>query len=213
MKKFDFVLILIILLSFATTFYFYSMLPDKIITHWNASGQADGFSSKSFWNVFLLPIFSVVFLAFYFLLPGLDPLKDNYKKFESYYSLFFLVLLLFFYYIHLLTLFVNLGYSFNLIYYLIPGVAILIYFSGVLVENSKRNYFVGVRTPWALHSDVIWDKTNKRAGFLLKISSLICLIGLFFDNIFSLLLLLIPLFFALGYSVLYSYLEFRKLKK
>ncbi|VVB70451.1 SdpI/YhfL protein family protein [uncultured archaeon] len=215
MKKFVFVLLAVVLLSFLTSLYLYPVLPDKFVSHWSTdfstgTFHANGFTSK-FLGAFLLPLISLIFIVLYFLLPVFDPLKSNYKKFESYYNGFFLVLFLFFYYIHLLSLLANLGYSINFVYCLIPAIAILFYCCGILVENSKRNYFVGVRTPWALHSDVVWDKTNKRGGFLFKILSLICLIGLFLGN-YAFILLLIACFLFLAYILYYSYSEFKKLK-
>jgi len=36
----------LIILLFAVSAFFYPQLPDKLASHWNAAGQADGYSSK-----------------------------------------------------------------------------------------------------------------------------------------------------------------------
>lgn len=44
---------------------------------------------------------------------------------------------------------------------LIAGVMIVI---GLFVARARPNFFVGVRTPWTLSSDLSWDKTHRWAS-------------------------------------------------
>ncbi|MEM1515464.1 MAG: SdpI family protein [Candidatus Bathyarchaeia archaeon] len=39
---------------------------------------------------------------------------------------------------------------------------------GILCEDSKRNWFIGIRTPWTLSSDRVWEKTHRLGGKLFK---------------------------------------------
>lgn len=32
---------------------------------------------------------------------------------------------------------------------------------GTLIGKARRNYFVGIRTPWTLSSDSVWAKTHR----------------------------------------------------
>lgn len=211
MKIFNLFLFGIVLLFFATAFYFYSSLPDRMADHWNSQGEINGYSSK-FWGLFLIPFLAVLALVFYFVLPFLDPLRKNLESFRKYIDFSFLLFELFFYYVFLLIIFSNLGYSFDFIYLIIPALAILLFYVGILMQKSKRNYFIGIRTPWTLSSDVVWNSTHKKGGFLFKLTALITLIGLFFKSL-SLYFFLIPLFLSSFYLVVYSYLKFKKLKK
>jgi uncharacterized membrane protein len=73
---------------------------------------------------------------------------------------------------------------------------------------------VGIRTPWTLSSDVVWDKTHKLGGKLFKIAAAISLVGLLFrDGKMIFATLVIPLMVVVVITVLYSYLEFRKQPK
>jgi uncharacterized membrane protein len=94
---------------------------------------------------------------------------------------------------------------------IIPALAILFFYLGILVENTKRNWFIGIRTPWTLSSDKIWDKTHKFGGKLFKIGALVSLIGIFFKDL-GFLFVLVPIFLISIYLIVYSYLEFRKSK-
>jgi uncharacterized membrane protein len=55
MKFAKIISILIILVSFAVGIYFYPQMPDKVVSHWNAQGQPDGYMPK-FWGLFLMLI-------------------------------------------------------------------------------------------------------------------------------------------------------------
>lgn len=198
----------IIVLSFAISAYFYPQLPAKIASHWNAAGQVDGYMSK-FWGLFLMPIISIVILALFYFLPSIDPLKKNFKKFRKYYDGFVLLMLTFLLYIYFLALFWNLGYRFNMGAMMIPAMGLLFYYIGVLMAHVKRNWFVGIRTPWTLSSKKVWDKTHKRGAALFKVAGFIALVGLFFPA-YGFWFALAPVIVFCLYLVIYSYLEYRK---
>jgi uncharacterized membrane protein len=119
------------------------------------------------------------------------------------------MILLFMFYLNLLVIFWNLGAQFSMNRFLPPAFAILFFFAGVLIENSKRNWFIGIRTPWTLSSDFVWDKTHKVGGKLFKASALISLLGVIFPD-YAMWLLLVPVIFSSVYVFVYSYVEFKK---
>jgi uncharacterized membrane protein len=69
---------------------------------------------------------------------------------------------------------------------------------------------VGIRTPWTLASDVVWDKTHRLGSGLFKIAAVIILLAVVFPD-WLIFLLLVPLLGATVYLVAYSYYEYRKL--
>lgn len=211
MKKSIITAFLIILFSFALGACFYSKMPDTMASHWNASGEADGYSSKSF-GLFLLPSISIVLLLFFLLIPKIDPLRQNILKFKKHYGNFILLITAFLSYIYLLSLLWNLGFRFSMARMLSPAFGILFYYSGVLVENAKKNWFIGIRTPWTLSSEKVWDKTHKIGGRLFKIIGVLAFFSIFFPK-YALLLVIILALFVVLYTILYSYFEYRKLKK
>lgn len=207
-KRYLTLVAVIVLLLFAVSAFFYPQLPDKLASHWNAAGQADGYSSK-FWGLFMLPIIAIFLSLLLVFIPRLDPLKANVEKFKGYYYGFVIVFLLFFFYLHLLTIFFNLGYTFNMTTFLIPAFATLFYFMGFMVSKAKRNYFIGIRTPWTLASDSVWDKTHKLGGKLFKIAAIITLLGVLLGQ-YAIWFMLVPISLVAIITVVYSYLVFRK---
>jgi uncharacterized membrane protein len=43
---------------------------------------------------------------------------------------------------------------------------------GVVMHNIRPNWFVGVRTPWTLSSELSWTKTHRLAGWLFGVMGL-----------------------------------------
>ena len=71
-------LILIILVSFAISIYFYPMMPDRVPTHWNFKGEVDGYSGK-LTGTFMMPVTNLIMYGLFLVLPLVDPKKHNYK--------------------------------------------------------------------------------------------------------------------------------------
>ena len=206
--RIEIVIVTIILLSFAIAGYFYPQMPERMASHWNARGEVDGYMSK-FWGLFLMPFISLGLSAFLVMIPKIDPLKANIEKFKKYYYGFMILLLIFLLYLYLLTILWNLGLGFNMLQLLAPAFGILYYFCGVLIEKAKRNYFIGIRTPWTLSSEKVWDKTHFIGGRLFKAAGLVALLGVFFPS-YAILFVLIPVILVSLFTIVYSYFEYQR---
>ena len=81
MRKSDVTILGIILLSFIIGMYLYPQMPQKMASHWNAQGQVDGYMPK-FWGLFLIPFTLVGLFLLFIVIPKIDPLNENIKKFS-----------------------------------------------------------------------------------------------------------------------------------
>jgi len=208
MKKAEIISLIIILISFLVGFYFYPRMPELMASHWNAQGEVDGYIAKC-GGLFLLPILLVILFFIFILFPRIDPLKKNIEEFRKYFDWFFILIIGFLFYIYLLTIVWNLGVIFEMRYFLLPAFGILFYFAGILIEKAKRNWFIGIRTPWTLSNDVVWEKTHKVGGKLFKILGIISFLGIFFLR-FAFLVVIFPAILVSLYLIAYSYFEFQK---
>jgi len=211
MRKSRVIVLLIILISFAVGIYLYPLLPEVMASHWSIQGQVNGYMSK-FWGVFLMPFILLGMFLLFVVIPKIDPLKDNIEKFRNYYETFIAAITFFLFYIYILTLLWNLGVKFDMNRFLIPGLGIFFYYVGILVENAKRNWFIGIRTPWTLSSDVVWEKTHKIGGKLFKAAGIIALLGIFISE-YTFFLIMIPVLSFSFYVIVYSYFEYQKEKR
>lgn len=211
MKKSSKIILGIILLSFVIGIYFYFQFPDQVASHWNAKGEVDDYMSK-FWGLFLFPLIMVGLWFLFLLIPKIDPLKKNIEKFRKYYDSFIVLMILFLFYVFLLVIVWNGIIKFNMTQAIIPAMAILFYYIGGLMAHMKRNWFIGIRTPWTLSSDEVWDKTHKLGSKLFKAIAVFVILGLFFPGQ-MVWLILIPTISIAIYLVVYSYFEYRKIEK
>jgi uncharacterized membrane protein len=210
-KRTLFIALALIAATVIAGIYLYPKAPQEMASHWNAAGQVDGYMTK-FWGLFLMPMISLAMLLLFVLIPKIDPLKENIGKFRRYFDSFIVLIIAFMVYIHALTLFWNFGFRFNMGQMMIPAMGILFYYCGVLIEKSKRNWLIGIRTPWTLSSDSVWDKTHKLGGKLFKASGAIAILGVFFPN-YAFLIFIVPVLFSAVFTAAYSYFEYKKEQK
>lgn len=202
---------LLTIASFGVATIIYPLLPEKVASHWNAAGDVNGYMSR-FWGAYLLPVILTVMLVLFFIIPRIDPKKENIAAFRTYFDRFIILMMVFMAYIYGLTIAWNLGYQFELIRLFSPAIALLFYYAGVLTEHAEMNWFIGIRTPWTLSSPTVWTKTNQLGGKLFKASGIFALGGLLFPSL-AIWLILVPAMATAVWSILYSYIEYQKEKK
>lgn len=203
--------LLIIVLSFFIGAFSYAYMPDIMPTHWNAQGEIDGYMDK-FWGLFLLPMISFGIFALFVYLPKFEPRKNNLEAFKDYYEAIALITVGFLFYIYILSILAAIGYQFNMVQMMAPAFGALLYYVGVVLEKTKSNFFVGIRTPWTISDEVVWENTHKLGGKLFKASGIIALFGAFFKEI-AFVLIIVPVLASSVVVMVYSYLEYRKKHK
>lgn len=208
MKKIHIATLALILLAFCLAFYFYPHLPDPMASHWNAAGEVNGYMSK-FWGLYLMPFIAVLIYGMFWAIPKIDPLKKNIKKFQSFYDWFIFLIIAFLLYIYLLILAANLGYSFNMTRLMLPALGGLFFWMGYFLEHAKRNWFIGIRTPWTLSSDAVWEKTHMLGGQLFRVAGALIVLSVFVPD-YAIAILLFSIGWAAVYPIVYSYFEYRK---
>lgn len=200
----------VVILSFLISAVAYPLLPEKIASHWNYLGQPDAYSQK-FWSLFLIPAISFLLIVLFTQIPKLDPLKKNYRLFSKHYNGFILVLVIFLFYINLLMVTFNAFFDFNILLAMLPAFSFLFFYIGILLDNAKRNWFVGIRTPWTLSSEFVWEKTHHFGGKLFRFSAVLMLLGMLFPR-YSIWFILVPILASALVIIIYSYFVFKKLK-
>ena len=187
----------------------WNKLPDQMASHWNVNDQADDYMPK-FWGVFLMPIISLGMLALFLVIPNIGPLKANIAEFRNIFNLFILLIVVFMLYVHGLTLAWNMGnQSFKMSAAMLPFLGVLFIFIGYMLRQAKRNFFIGIRTPWTLSSDTVWNKTHQLGSVLFMVSGAFAFIGSFLGGMLAFWLLFVPLMGSVVFLILYSYILYR----
>jgi len=203
------VLILVVILAGV---FLWSRLPDPMASHWNDADQVDGYMGK-FWGTFLLPVMMIGLTLLFLAIPSIDPLKKNIADFRGWFNVFIVLFNLFMAFVHGLTLAWNLGHTgIRMSVAMIPAMGLLFILIGLMIRKAKRNYFIGIRTPWTLANDVVWEKTHRLGSKLFIAAGILTLLALFFpDKAF--VILMVSILGASLIAVVYSYLVFRQEEK
>lgn len=197
----------LLLLTVGVSVYAYPLLPDVVASHWNASGEVNGYMSK-LGNLLVAPIAMVCVIGLWAVVPRIDPLKSNFVAFRPWFDGFMVLMQCFFFYIALLTILYNTGTTINISQFMAPALALLFGYIGLLLPRTKRNWFIGIRTPWTLSSDRVWEKTHQLGGFLFLVSACITLAA-FFVPTYTIWLMLAPIITSALITVVYSYIVFK----
>jgi uncharacterized membrane protein len=171
--------LMIVVAAFIVSAVVYPRLPATIPTHWDLSGQPNGWSSR-FWGAWLIPVFLLGMWALVRVLPRIDPRGANYAKFGGAFEAIIDAIMLFMLAVHIVALRAALGHPVEMQRILPIGIGVLLIVIGNLLPRARPNWFVGIRTPWTLSSDRVWEKTHRfggrvfvAAGLIITIASLV----------------------------------------
>lgn len=155
----------------------YSRLPEQVPLQWGLEGVSR-YGEK--WQLFPLAGLNLLFGVLMPLFAKIDPKKKNYEKFQGTYDWFILWLLGFLTVLMGLTLAETMHPGTMDIPKVVCGmVALLFIFIGNKMPKVKQNYFTGVKTPWALSNEVVWNKTQRLGGKAFFFGGILMLIATF----------------------------------
>jgi uncharacterized membrane protein len=164
-----------------------------------------------FWGVFLMPLVTLGMFLLFLIISSIDPLKANIARFREAFNLFIVLIVAFMLYLHGLTLAWSLGFTnFRMSTSMLPAMGLLFIFVGFMLRKAKRNFFIGIRTPWTLSSDTVWDKTHQLGAILFMASGVLAFIGGFFGGMAAFWLLFVPLMGSAIFLAVYSYVLYQR---
>ena len=188
----------------------WNRLPDQMASHWNVNDQVDSYMSK-FWGVFLLPLITLAMFMLFRVVPSIDPLKANIAQFREVFNLFIVLLVGFMLYLYGLTLAWNLGFdNFRISGALLPAIGLLFIFIGFMMRQARRNFFIGIRTPWTLSSDTVWNETHRIGAVLFMICGALAFVGGFFGGTIAFWMMFAPIFGSTVFLLIYSYVLYQR---
>jgi uncharacterized membrane protein len=202
LTKYDYASIGIVVLLFAVSFYLYPSLPEEIPTHWNASGVVDGYGSKEM--IFLFPIITALIYGLFLVIPKMAVFKKNVSEFRHLGSMKFMLVSVFAA-LFLTTVLSIMNYYNRTMFMILPILGLLFFYFGYIMPEIKRNYFIGIRTPWTLADDFVWKQTHALGGKLFMALGVLFVLLMFVDPQYLVYLILIK---VIGVAVIlfaYSY--------
>jgi|APHM01.1.fsa_nt_gi Predicted integral membrane protein len=184
-------------------------LPEQIAIHFGPAGQPDGYVGRTI-AVVVLPAVQALLVGVFAVLPRIDPLGENIEKFGHAYDVLALSTVGFVGYSHVVVLLWNAGYAFSVAQALAPAVAVLYYTVGAVLERAEQNWFVGIRNPWTLSDEQVWEDTHVIGGSLFKLISVPALVGAVLPR-YTVALIAVPAVVVAVGTAAYSYWDYQRL--
>ena len=98
----------------------------------------------------------------------------------------------------------------NLLNIIIVAVGILFIIIGNMLPKVKQNFFMGIKTPWALADEYVWYETHRFSGKLWFILGLIMCVSGFLPGTVSFPIILIISIIAAIVPLVYSYIVYKR---
>lgn len=189
---------------------FNDKLPDRVAAHFNLQGEANRYMAKgTFWLTYAaltiaLPVVITIFRS-------IDPRKANYVQFAPYYRLMRWVISLFLQVLFISIVLHESGSSIALHNVILGALGVMWVLLGNQLGRVKSNFFIGIRTPWALSDDANWKQTHRFAAKLWFFAGVVMFaLAWFVPAQWAIMAAVVCILGSSLASVLYSYLFFRR---
>jgi uncharacterized membrane protein len=191
--------------------WMYPGLPDPMPTHWNAAGEVDDYSSKQFGAAIigLVPVFS---FAIFKLIPVISPRGYRTESFSGVLNILMTATVVFSCIIGVGVILAARDPGVNISSFVFVAVGLLFMIIGNFLGKVRKNFFLGIRTPWTLASDEVWAKTHRLGGWCFVIAGVImALMGVAMPS--SSIGWVVGVVIAIAFiPVVYSYFAYRKIE-
>ena len=146
-------------------------LARRIPTHWDINFHADGWTPKEkVWQIFLIsPVGMAAICGLTLLLPWLSPRHFKVDTFRKTWDYAMMLVVGLFGYLHLVIIWAGLSSQAPKALFMrifLGGMCLFFALLGNVLGKVRRNFWMGVRTPWTLASDIVWNRTHRLAAWM-----------------------------------------------
>lgn len=177
-------IIVIIIIQALIALVTYPFLPAMVPTHWNISGQIDGYSPKWF-SMVLFPVMSIGVYLLLRILIRLGPNISSSGNSANMKVVNFIIaaVLLFMLLIQIVTTAIALGFPIDMDFVMNLALSVLFIFLGNYMGKLRRNFWAGIRTPWTIANETVWERTHRLGGWLFVLAGLIGFVTSFIPSL------------------------------
>lgn len=186
---------------------FWNKLPYMMITHWDVNGVPDGSMSRPF-CVFGMPLIMLALHWLAVLVTSFD--KKNKGQSQK-------ILRVIFYIVPAVSIFASsviyataFGYKIEISKITLVLFGIMFVILGNFLPKCKQNSAIGVRFPWTLSNEKIWNKTHRLCGKLWVASGIVMLVCVFLPSKWIIFVIMAAVLSAVIVPTVYSYSLYKK---
>lgn len=186
-------------------------LPPEVTTHWNAAGRPDRAMPRA--AALAAPfVLALGLTALFAAMPRLMPARARLERSAAAYEAVWLAVLLLPLGVLAVMVATALGAPVSPVRLIAALVGLVLLVVGNYLGKTRYNYVMGVRTPWTLASERVWDRTHRFTGRLMVAAALVLIAAAFVAPTASLAAFTVACGAGAGLcGAAYSYLEARRL--
>ena len=170
----------LVVLMLGASLWTLALLPAdaQVPIHFNASGAADGWAPAAV-GLLLAPGLAALVWLLMLKLPVVDPLGANLLRSATAYAAVWIGAVAVLFAAHAMILASALGLAAPVAIVMPIAVGLLLMTIGNAMGKLRWNYTVGIRTPWTIADERVWDKTHRFGGRALVVAGLAITSGAF----------------------------------
>ena len=180
--------------------------------HWDIYGFPHGFVPKP-WGALISPLATTfTFILLLFCRAILSPKGYEIDRFARAYITCSTATIGFLFYVNLVMNFPAIGIRIDVVRFIFVGVGIYFVVFGNYMGKATKNWFFGIRTPWALSNDEVWLRTQRLAGKLFVLCGLAIFLLAFLNPTLRLALFFVVIVSGAAIPFFYSYILYRRIE-
>jgi uncharacterized membrane protein len=191
----------------------FDLLPDKVPTHWGITGEPDGFTARDSMLPILMafPGIMAVILVMSVVLPLVSPKQFSVDEFRDTFSYLMMLVVALFAYMNAVALTAYVHPDIDVSRLFVAGIFLFFALLGNQLGKVRRNFWMGVRTPWTLANETVWVQTHRLAAWLFTGAGVVGFVAALFGE--SLILCFLLLMVAAISPVVYSLVLYKRLER
>jgi uncharacterized membrane protein len=148
----------------------------RLPIHYGFDGRANRWAPASI-ALFLLPAVSALLWVLFAVLPRIDPRGANLRRSAAAYGTIWIAATAVLGLTQLFTIVHAFGVAWpaSSFFTVVMGGSLIVI--GNVMGKLRWNYTVGIRTPWTLSNERVWDKTHRFGGWALVIGGIVLVVG------------------------------------
>lgn len=154
-----------VVIAVGVAVWLYPHMPRRVPTHWDINGQPNGYSSR-FWAVAMWPLLISGLAALTVVLPRISPKGFGMESFAGVYTALMLAIQGVVLVLGIAAMLAGAGHAVPMARIVPLAVGVLLMVLGNYMGKLRRNFFAGIRTPWTLASEAVWERTHRLAGWV-----------------------------------------------
>lgn len=190
----------------------YVILPDRVPIHWDTAGQINGYGPKLL-AVLLFPAVSIgIYILIRFIMVASPRItqREGQRETQQITERIIAAVILFMLVLQVTTIAITMGAMVDILFVVNLAISVLFIFLGNYMGKLQRNFWAGIRTPWTLASDTVWERTHRVGGWLMVGIGLVG-VAMSFIPILRILGIVSLTLLSTLFVFVYSYIVYRRI--